>query len=181
MNYYILAGGQSKRMGRNKALLEVDGLTVIERVVLSIPAQRECIRLVTNTPGDYDFLALATIADIYRDIGPLAGVHAALLDSSAPASFILACDLPFISTAVIERILSHCTNQDIVAARTAHGTEPLCAAYSRVCLPVIEAQIQNREYSLRRLLTNVETEFVELPEDRALFNLNTPEDLRRIT
>lgn len=181
MNFYILAGGRSKRMRRNKALLIIDDVPVIERVVRVIPTQTGCIKIVTNSPAEYSFLGLPMIGDVHRNVGPIAGIHAGLLDSGSEASFFLACDLPFISTATIEMVCNRYSNQNALAIRIERGPEPLCAIYSRTCLSVIEIQIKKKQVSLHGLLSAVKAEFVELTNARALFNLNTPGDLREIT
>ena len=155
MNFYILAGGQSRRLGRTKALVEVDGRTIIEKVLSVIPAQKDNIKLITSSFQIFRFLKLKMIADIHPGLGPIGGVHAGLVDSPFDFNFFLACDLPLISTEVVQTVLDFHAGQDIFGISTKNGLEPLCALYSRNCIPAIERQIKIRDYSLHSLFETV--------------------------
>ena len=97
----ILAGGKSSRFGSNKALAIVDGKPLIQHVADLISSLfAECL-LVTNTPAEYEFLSLPMTHDRYRDSGPLAGIHAALLKIRTPRAFVVACDMPNLSQELI--------------------------------------------------------------------------------
>lgn len=163
-------------MGKNKAFLELDGKTIIERVVSSIPPDEHAIKIITNSFEDYESLGLKMLADQFQGVGPLAGIHAGLLDSTSQFSFFLACDLPFLSESIIRKILSEHQNQDIFGAKSAFGWEPLCAIYAKACLPNIEKQIAKANYSLNALLDFTEHGIVDLSSGNTLFNLNTNED-----
>ena len=152
MNFYILAGGQSRRLGRNKALVEVNGQPIIEKVVSAIPAKKENIKLVTSSFQTFRFLKLKMISDIHPGLGPIGGVHAGLVDSSFYFNFFLACDLPLISTEVIQTILDSHANQDIFGMHTKKGLEPLCTLYSKNCISAIEKQMKIKYYSLLELI-----------------------------
>ncbi|MEI6704326.1 MAG: molybdenum cofactor guanylyltransferase, partial [Deltaproteobacteria bacterium] len=88
----ILAGGESNRMGRNKALLEVHGERMIETAYRRIAELFDEVLLVTNSPEVYDFIPCRKIADIYTGMGPLGGIHAALSGCTADRAFVTACD-----------------------------------------------------------------------------------------
>lgn len=176
MNYYVLAGGQSRRMGLNKALLKINGYTMIETVISAIPAEKGSIKIITNSPSDYDFLDYAMIPDRFPRLGPISGVHAGLTDSSFLFNFFLACDLPFISTEVIVAILKEHSGQDIMGVRTPNGLEPLCTIYSKNCLSVIDKQIRKKSYSMQLLFNLVASEFVKIPNPTSLLNVNTKQD-----
>jgi len=180
MNFYILAGGQSRRMGRNKALIRFEDTSVIEHVMSSIPASREYIKVVTNDPKPFDFLSVALIADTYPNLGPISGVHAGLLDSSFQFNFFIACDMPLVSTELVKFLLSRHKDEDIFGLRSERGAEPLCAIYSKNCVSVIEEQIGIGNYSLHDLFKKVPSNFVEPPDSAQLFNMNTPLDLEKL-
>jgi len=177
MNFYILAGGQSRRLGRNKALVELNGQTIIEKVVSAIPARKENIKIVTSTFQTFHFLKLKMISDIHPGLGPIGGVHAGLVDSTFDFNFFLACDLPLISTEVIQAVLDSHISQDILGISTKNGLEPLCAIYSKGCISAIEKQMKVKDYSLHTLFETVPSEFIEIEDSNILFNLNTTQDL----
>ncbi len=163
-------------MGKNKALLELEGKTIIERVISSIPADENTIKIITNSFEDYESLGLDMIEDRFKGVGPLAGIHAGLLDASSKFSFFLACDLPFLSESVIRKIIQEHRGQEVFGAKSAFGWEPLCAIYAKTCLPKIEEQITKANYSLNALLDFTEYGVVDLSTGNTLFNLNTNED-----
>lgn len=176
MNFYVLAGGKSRRMGENKALLELDGKTIIERVISAIPKDGNTVKIVTNSFEDYVSLGFEMLEDRFRDVGPLAGIHAGLFDASEHFSFFLACDLPFLSEAVIREIISKHHGQDIFGVKSDFGWEPLCAIYSKACIPYIEKQILKGEFSLKSLPEFLESSAIDLGLKNSLFNLNSPKD-----
>jgi len=179
MNFYILAGGQSRRMGRNKALIRYCGKTIIEYVLAAIPAPFERIKIITNEKEPFAFLPVALIADIYPHLGPISGIHAGLLDSSFQYNFFIACDMPLISSEVIEVILNRHKDEDIFGLQSPRGAEPLCTIYSKNCVPVVEHQIACGNYSLHNLFKKVPSVFIEPPDSAGLFNINTPHDLKK--
>lgn len=177
MNFYILAGGQSRRLGRNKALVEVKGQTIIEKVVSAVPAKKENIKIVTSSFQTFRFLKLKMISDIYPGLGPIGGVHAGLVDSTFDLNFFLACDLPLISTKVIQLVLDSYSGQDVFGLRTKKGLEPLCTLYSKNCISAIDNQMKIKDYSLHNLLETMPSEFIEMENSNLLFNMNTKQDL----
>ena len=177
MNFYILAGGQSRRLGRNKALVEVKGQTIIEKVVSAVPAKKENVKIVTSSFQTFRFLKLEMISDIHPGLGPIGGVHAGLVDSAFDFNFFLACDLPLISTEVIQLVLDSHSGQDVFGVRTKKGLEPLCALYSKNCISTIDNQMKIKDYSLHSLLETIPSEFIEMENSNLLFNMNTKQDL----
>ena len=117
------------------------------------------------------------IPDIHPGLGPIGGVHAGLVDSPFDFNFFLACDMPLISTEVVQTVLDFHAGQDIFGIRTQNGLEPLCAIYSKGCVLAIERQIKIKDYSLHSLFETVPSEFIEMENSRLLFNMNTKEDL----
>ena len=102
----ILAGGKSSRMGTNKALLTIDGKTVIERIVNQLEQIVDEIIVVTNPFHDYEFLQLPMVEDKWKGMGPLAGIEAGLNASTTERNLIVACDMPFISIELGKYLLS---------------------------------------------------------------------------
>ena len=187
INFYILAGGKSRRFGSNKALFKIAGRTVIEIVVAAIPPGHP-IFIVTHSPGEYAHLGLPTLPDNYPNAGPLAGIQAGLSHSPFDWNFFLACDFPCLRAAVIEEIGAAFFNQDkadggaqVILPETAEGLQPLCALWSKSTLPVVEAALNGEQRSVRAVLAELSLHRVLLTEPEALLNLNTPEDLAKLS
>ena len=118
------------------------------------------------------------VADEISDAGPLAGLHAGLLATEREWVLTLACDLPYVTSSVLEELL-HARKAGVmaVAATASAGyLEPLCACYHRRILPVVENHLSAGDYAMHRLLSRVEVRTVLLP-DEALRNINRPRDL----
>lgn len=94
----ILAGGRSTRMGENKALLKIGNLAAIERVRNFMQSLFKNVILITKLPAEFSFLGLDIYEDVYKNMGPLAGIHSGLLNSKAEKNFILSCDLLLMKT-----------------------------------------------------------------------------------
>lgn len=180
MNFYILAGGKSSRMGANKSLMKLNDNTIIEKVIAAIPAKKAFIKVITNSFAEYRFLNCSMIPDLHKNIGPIAGVQAGLLDSPYEFNFFLASDLPLVTSQIIQSVLEKHSGEDIFGIRTKNGPEPLCTIYSKKCLPVIELQINKKDYSLHNLFKLVPSKFVETNDPESLFNLNSVNDWNRL-
>jgi molybdenum cofactor guanylyltransferase len=179
----LLAGGLSRRMGSDKALLHLGEVPIIERVKSRLLEITDEVLLSTNDPDAYRFLGLPCIPDRYPDCGPLAGLHAAMLETRRPWLLTLACDLPGITHAFLRNMCRHAPGYDAVVPVGAGGRlHPVCALYHRSCLPVIERNLAAGEYRMFRLLedpclevrqlTAAEGDFTE----STLIDINTPED-----
>jgi molybdopterin-guanine dinucleotide biosynthesis protein A len=181
----ILAGGKSKRFGTNKALTMINGKPLIQHGADLLSGMfRECI-LVTNTPEEYEFLSLPMTHDRYMGCGPLAGIHAALLEISEPRAFVIACDMPNISEEVIRYICSiNEQNYDVIIPWLENGQEPLFGIYHKNALPVIEAYLENKDCQIIRVYAELlvrrvrEQEVLSVTDDLGCFkNINRPADI----
>jgi signal transduction histidine kinase/GTP:adenosylcobinamide-phosphate guanylyltransferase len=179
----LLAGGKSTRMGREKALVKVGDRTLIEHMVHLLKPIIPKPMIITNTPAKFAFLQLPIYQDLYPDSGPLGGIHTALKKSTHSHVLILACDLPFVTTQVIRQLCDHALGHDIVAVDAGSGVEPLCAVYSKACLPEIEKQLSGGRFKVTAIYKQLDVKVlyreeidVSLPQDTFL-NINTPADL----
>ncbi len=102
----ILAGGRSTRMGENKAFLKIGNFTAIEIVRNFMQSLFTNVILITNSPAEYSFLGLDTYEDVYKNMGPLAGIHSGLLNSTAEKNFILSCDLLLMKKEIVDYIIN---------------------------------------------------------------------------
>lgn len=179
----ILAGGESSRMGRNKALMEVNGEHMIETAYRRMAELFDEVLLVTNTPELYEFIPCRKIADIYPGMGPLGGIHAALSSCVAERAFITACDMPDLNPRLIRELSRMEGGGDVIIPETPGGLEPLHAVYAKSCLPKMEIMLQAGE---RRILSFFDMAQVRLvprgriaaidPYFSSFRNINTPED-----
>lgn len=188
----ILAGGASRRFGRPKALAELGGRSLAERVRDALRAVLPDVVLVGTLPGLAEHLALPARTDREAGRGPLGGIETALAwaeEEGRPGALCLACDLPFIAPALLEHLLRRAAGgAEAVVPESGgrRGVEPLCGFYSTAALPAIRAALEAGEQSVFRVLEALRTERVPLAEvqrfgapDVLFLNLNTPADHAR--
>lgn len=185
----ILAGGESRRMGRKeKAFLTVKGKALIDYVQVVFKQIFSEIIVVSNRPDYYRHLPVRLISDLEPGRGPLMGIYSALKASAADYIFVAACDMIFVQPAVIRFLLQTAKDYDFVLPGVAaqRHYEPLHAVYSRSCIPVMESFYSKPGANLRimALASQVRTRIVA-PEELAAYdpqglsfvNINVPEDL----
>jgi len=139
----ILAGGQSSRMGSNKALLPCRGgllIEVIHRLLSDIFSE---VLIVTNSPEDYDFLPCRKVPDRYLGMGVLAGIHSGLYHSRNPAIFAVASDMPYLNERLIRHLGSRADTGGVLIPESPGGLEPLHAVYGQGCLDAMRDVLQN--------------------------------------
>ncbi|WP_316348167.1 molybdenum cofactor guanylyltransferase [Desulfuromonas acetoxidans] len=179
----ILAGGKSTRMGRNKALLDLGGICLIEKTYQTMSALFPEVILITNTPDEYAFLNCRCQKDIYPGIGSIAGLHAALSTSNTERIFVVPCDMPFLSPPLINLLCQTTQTYDAVVPVSDKGMEPLHALYHRRCLQQLEQAITHGDKKIQNFLRNIWTYFLpvsayrHIPHaEQAFQNVNRPED-----
>ena len=180
----ILAGGQSRRMGQNKALINVGGSPLVEIMAKRVTPLADKVFVSANDPELFSFLPFPIVPDLLPDQGPLSGLHAVMNKHIYTLYITLACDLPDMPVSLIRRMLDVSDGFDAVIPRTLDGmAHPLAAVYRRTCLPVIEDALKKKANrfidafpgdTLRvRWMDSGDGEFV----DEDLVNINTPDDL----
>jgi molybdopterin-guanine dinucleotide biosynthesis protein A len=189
----ILAGGASRRFGAPKALAEVGGRRIVERVRDALAEAVGEIVLVANEPALFADLHLPTRGDRVAGLGALAGIDAALrwtMEMGRPGAICVACDMPFVSPALLREIAARAAagDADAVVPESGgrRGIEPLCAWYSARCLAAIERALASDDRSLAALVGAVRTERISIDDvrrfgdpDVIFLNVNTPGDHRR--
>jgi len=184
----ILAGGRSRRMGTDKALLLLDGTPLIEHVIARLRPLIPEILIVGDPAGAYGCFGVPVISDPSPDQGPLAGIRTALMNTDAPLVFCCACDMPFLETALVGHLLALAERgAAAVVPRVRGEREPLCAVYTREALPAIEAELATGGHRILDVFLRMPMHYVEEDElrhyDQALrsfVNVNTPDDLARV-
>jgi molybdopterin-guanine dinucleotide biosynthesis protein A len=127
----ILSGGKSSRMGFNKSLLKINGKTIIEYIIELMQNIFSKVILITNSPDEYRFLNLEMFEDIYKNYGPLAGIHSGLVNSSTKRNFIISCDVPMMTKQMIKYLVDFPTDKFITIARADGYIQQLVGIYNR--------------------------------------------------
>jgi molybdenum cofactor guanylyltransferase len=183
----IQAGGKSTRMGgAPKALMELGGRRIVERVVAAIAPVVDDLLVVTNTPELYAFLELPMVADVFPDHGSLGGIYSGLRAAPGDAAFTVACDMPFLTPEVTRLVVERAGEADIVIPRTGDQLETLHASYAKPCLPHMEERLRSGRlkivgfFEAVRVLEIPETAVRSLADPEIVFmNVNTPDELAR--
>jgi molybdopterin-guanine dinucleotide biosynthesis protein A len=182
----ILAGGKSSRLGVDKALLQLDGgPSLIARTVARLLPLVEEIVIVADDGERFGALPARIVPDLYPGAGSLGGIYTGVAAAANEYSLVVACDMPFLSAAVLYHLLAEPRSFDVLLPRLAGGlTEPLHALYSRACLSPIRRQLEAGRYRIVSFMDEVTVRYVEEPilrrfdpDLRSFVNINTPEEL----
>jgi len=189
LSIVIQAGGQSSRMGQDKALMPCLGRPLIARQRELLTGLADELLVTTNHPTDYAFLGLPLHTDLLPGLGPLGGLYTALSAAQRPLVAVIACDMPFVLAALLraqcDLLLSE--DVDVVIPCSRDGMEPLHAVYRRdACLAAVRAALDAGERKMTawlslvrsRVMTADEVSRVD-PEFRSFINVNSPEEFRQ--
>ncbi len=183
----ILAGGRNSRMGgTDKAFLTVGGQTVVARTVGVLRQVCEQIVIVSNSPERYAGFDVEITHDRFPSHGPLAGMHAGLMQVRAPWAFVVACDMPFLRVEPIRHLQSRLDDSDAVVPWWDGDVEPLHAFYATRIHTEIAGILQAGSGAVRDLLRAIDVTYVPEAEmsriagsDESFRNVNTPEEAER--
>lgn len=183
----VQAGGKSTRMGgAPKALMELGGRRIVERVVDAIAPVVDNVLVVTNTPELYYFLGLPMVGDVFPDHGSLGGIYSGLAAADGDAAFTVACDMPFLSAEVARLVIGRASEADVVIPRVGDQLETLHAVYGKACLPAMERRLRAGRFKIVgffdevRVLEIDEAAVRRLVDPAIVFmNVNTPAELAR--
>ena len=183
---FVLVGGKSSRMGTNKALLSLNGRTLVERTRQIV--EHVCDKVFLLGPRDIYGSFGPCYEDIYPDCGPLGGIHVALVNSPTPYSLVISVDTPFVTAEFLHYMVGRALESSamVTAPRIGGVVQPLCAVFARNFLPIAEAALKSGKYKVEPLfprdqmlvLTEDEVQRFALPA-QMFENLNTPEDYER--
>ena len=172
---FVLAGGHSSRMGRDKALLPYQGTTLVQYVARAVQAAAGAVALVGD-PARYSALGYPVYRDKFPGCGPLGGVYTALDISSTDWNLIVACDMPAVSVEVLESLIEGANGSGancVVATGPGGEPEPLLAVYHRRCLPLLERAIREKWFKMKELVTALGAQ-AQPVHAGVLSNVNTP-------
>lgn len=186
MTGIILAGGQSRRLGVDKAELIVDGRSILECTVLVLKEIFAEVIVVSNVYREIAAEDVIQVKDIVGAKGALGGIYTGLYHASYNRSFITACDMPYIIPQLVELIAKR-QQKDVVVPRVNGNFEPLFAVYSNRCIPIIEQMISCSILKISDLYERCSVEYVEEESLRkvdktlkSFININSLRDLKHL-
>ncbi len=183
----VLAGGQSRRMGVDKAFLELGGRPLIQWTLEALAGIGQEIIIIANDRQRYAGLGVRVEPDILPGYGALGGIYTALARASCARVLVVACDMPFLSRPLLRYLVGLSSQFDAVVPRLPDGVEPLHAVYTKACLDPIRRALARGEKRIISFFADICLRYVEPaeiavfdPEFRSFMNLNTPADLEAI-
>ncbi len=197
----ILAGGHARRFGgRDKGALLVDGRSIRERQLAELATLTSDILIIGGQPADERRDAQPRLAagatrprhirtDRVPGCGPLGGLHTALLESAGDTTIVIACDMPYVSAALVRHLSALARDSDVVVPYTRRGYHPLCAVYTRACVEPVARQLAARRLKMTDLINlgDLRVRTVTVEElcafgdvHRLLANVNSPADHREL-
>jgi molybdopterin-guanine dinucleotide biosynthesis protein A len=180
---FVLAGGKSTRMGADKAFLKLGGVTLLERALNLARSVVPTACIIGNKEKFQKFGEV--VEDIYKNRGPLGGIHAALVNTTTDFNFVLGVDLPFMEKAFVEYLFYRArkTSAIVTVPRAQSRLQPLCAVCRKEFAAVAQRSLQAGRNKIDSLFAEVETEVISEEElakqgfSTDMFrNLNTPAD-----
>jgi molybdenum cofactor guanylyltransferase len=191
---FVLAGGKSSRMGagtgtaKDKVFLEFGGQTLLDRALSMVGTVCDRVAIVGDPAkfANYESPKYeSVVADIFPGCGPLAGIHAALVHSSAELNLMLAVDMPFVSRELLAFLAAAAEESGaaVTVPRSGKRLQPLCAVYRRDFSPVAEQALRAGKYKIDAAFVGLSVRVIEESElaaagfsDQSFFNVNTPDD-----
>jgi molybdopterin-guanine dinucleotide biosynthesis protein A len=174
-------------MGRDKALILIDGVPMIQRILETLQHVVPRAVVISDRAGAYDFLGVQVHSDVIKDRGPAAGIHSALVHSAADRVLVVPCDMPYLSEELLRHIMRFPDPGDACVLETRGIRNPLCGLYHRRILPVIEPEIRAGRHTPQYLLDLLEARTVTVAPDLPFFtphllaNINDEADLHSVT
>jgi molybdenum cofactor guanylyltransferase len=186
----ILAGGRSRRLGRNKSTETIGGISLIETVVSRLMEFKSETIVVTAhdsiLPRLSQYPAVKVVEDIYPGKGTLGGIYSGLVASATVQNIVVGCDMPFLNPGLFRYMIDNAAGFDSVVPRTRQGAlEPLHALYSRCCIEPMDCMIKQNRLSVLDLYPLIKVRYIEASEisrydlqNLSFFNINTEADLK---
>ncbi len=182
----IQAGGLSRRIGQDKALLKLAGKPLIEHILDRVEGLGDEILITANQAEAYAYLGCRVVQDPVSGAGALTGLHTALKAAQGEHILVLACDMPFIQRKLLKYMLCRADKADVIIPHRGEHYEPFHAVYARACLPAIESELASSRQRVRSFFPRVRVlgigeEILDRmdPHGLSFFNINTLQDLAR--
>jgi molybdopterin-guanine dinucleotide biosynthesis protein A len=178
----VLAGGKSSRMGKDKGLINLNGEKMVNYSINTLKPICNNIIIISNN-DDYDGLGYPVYKDIYKNQGPLAGIHTGLTNSETEKNIILSCDSPFVPTDLLKHLIDNSNEFDAVVPKYYNRLYPLTAVYNKACINVFENCIKEDKLKVKKAIELVNSNVIELSSnldfvnDKMFTNINTLAEL----
>lgn len=182
----ILAGGKNSRLpGKKKTFHKVGDSMILDSIYEVFSKLFKEVIIVVNDPKEFAGWDMTLVTDIIPSKCAMAGLHAGLFYASYPYVYVAACDTPFVNPSVIEYIVGEIEpGYEVIIPRTDDGLEPLSAAYSKDCIPLIENCLAQDIFMIKKFFRKKKVKEIPVeklkaldPHMRFIFNVNTPDDL----
>jgi molybdenum cofactor guanylyltransferase len=186
MTCAILAGGKSTRMGKDKATIKIGGRPLIHIVYERVKEVFDDVIIISRFHDSIEGINTPVLKDVVPFGNTMTGIVSALLYSQTPYTFVVACDMPFLSTEAFKYMVNEATGEDIIIPKTQWGFEPLHAIYNRSCMGHLFRLIEQNKFKITGALPFVSVK--ELGEQPCFFrnnssvftNINTMKDLSMV-
>lgn len=180
----ILAGGRSRRMGSDKALLTIEGIPLIQRVINAAHNLTDARIIISNSPDNHSLFLWPLVPDRFPDAGPLGGLATALHHATTSHLLLLACDMPNLTLPLLQYLVNQPrASHGVIIPEDEKGLQPLCAVYSRSILPLAEDAIKQGRLSIRTFIERIDACVVDKEKwathsevSDPFSNFNTPEE-----
>lgn len=188
MQASILAGGNSKRLGQDKAFIEIQGKRLIQRTLDTLNTVFSSIHIISAECSKFHSLSYPVIKDVVINKNSLGGLYTALIHSQTHWAFVCACDMPFLNTDLIQSMMHYLNHDyDVIVPRIQNRYQTLHAFYTKNCIPPIKQLLEKGQLKIRDFFSEVNIKVLYekdlLPYDENLYsflNINTKEDLARV-
>jgi molybdopterin-guanine dinucleotide biosynthesis protein A len=179
---FVLAGGRSSRMGRDKALLPWGNSTLVELIAGRVLQAAGSVTLI-GPPDRYRSLGFPALADLVPEFGPLGGIYTALSATAAGWNLVVACDMPSVTAELLEELLAAAerSGSDALVPVTPDGEiAPLCAVYHSRLLPAVESAIHHKLLKMHDFISAIGAARWPVSDSSLFRNINTPEHLSEL-
>ncbi|RMH38290.1 MAG: molybdenum cofactor guanylyltransferase [Nitrospirae bacterium] len=186
----LLAGGQSRRMGQDKRWVTLEGIPLFHRTLTALIAVFTRIIVVVarrDAMPDSELPAgVEIVQDLIPNCGSAGGLYTGLACSPTPRAFVVACDMPFLNPDLVRHLCAFDPNADVLMVNMAGKVHPMHALYSKQCVPVLAAMLEEKQFKIQNLCTREDLAVRILlgdeikpwdPQGLSFLNINTPMDL----
>lgn len=179
----VLCGGKSNRMGQNKALLKLGGVSLVEIAIHTLRKICDHIIISTNSP-DLDYLPYQKVKDKIQGIGPISGIYSSLAISKTVHNLIMTCDTPFVSSEILQYLYLQSAAYEIVLPEFKGEIQSLTGYFNRSVLSFIEKEIQQEHYKPIQMFKQIKLKVIKTEDtlkfisEHTFFNINSMDDYR---
>lgn len=180
----LLAGGKSTRMKKEKGLMLLGNKTLIEHVIDALKKITNNIVIITQNPG-YEIFGYPCYADVFQDKGPLGGIYSGLKRSLTQKNLIVGCDMPFLSEAMLTKLIHETGEEDVLLTEHLGKAEPLFSIFDKKCIPHIRLLIEQNQLKITKALQNFKTRVISFDNEEwfkgnEFTNINSMEELKNM-